>query len=106
MPVLVAKMTIIGVSSFSTDTGREMPVLAEKNTSIGRKCRKCARVTAALGYSYLILYRRFFCFYVKFGQYGCTATISKHGKWYFEYVWFSERCNNVTDEQKQNAIQA
>ena len=40
MPVLVAKMTIIGVSSFATDTGRKTPVLAEKNASIGRnKCQ-------------------------------------------------------------------
>ena len=48
MPVLVATMTIIGVSSFAADTGSKTPVLAEKNASIGRKCQKCARVMAAL----------------------------------------------------------
>ena len=41
-------MTIIGISSFATDTGRKTPVLAEKDASIGRKCQKCACVTAAL----------------------------------------------------------
>ena len=42
-------MTIIDVSSFATDTGRIMPVLAEKIANIGTKYQKCARVTAALG---------------------------------------------------------
>ena len=37
MPVLVAKMTIIGVSSFATNTGRKMPVLAEKKHQYWQK---------------------------------------------------------------------
>ena len=44
------KKTIFGVCSFAANSGRKTPVglPAENDASIGRKCRKCARVMAAL----------------------------------------------------------